>query len=74
MDDPVTMGKNKTYMAVIMPLTGSMKTKKSVTVWKILESSSNVDQAKSCSSIRLEMATAWSEHHHNLSIEGILYL
>ena len=50
------------------------KYKKSVTVWKISESSSNLDQAESFSSNRLEMATVWSEHHRNLSIEGILYL
>ena len=47
------------------------KYKKSVTVWKIFESSSNLDQAEIYSSIRLEMATVWSEHPHNLSIEGI---
>ena len=38
--------------------------KKSVTIWKIFES---------CSSISLEMATVWSEHHYYLSIEGDLY-
>ena len=73
----VTMAKKKTGHGgfwCLWPAQSQWKYKKSVTVWKIFESSSNLDQAESFSSNRLEMATVWSEHHHNLSIEGILYL
>ena len=72
----LTMGKKKTYMAVFDAfdrLGFNENIEKSVTVLNIFESSSSLDQAESCSSIRLEMATVWSKHPHNLSIEGIQF-
>ena len=65
---PLSHGLRNTAHGIFLclwPAWFHLKYKKSVTIWKIFESSSNLDQVEICCSIHLKMATVLSEHHRN---------